>query len=153
MKKLIILSFLLVLSAGLMAQRAGSTTTLLPNESYKSLVMTAADTIHTTSYWTFAINKPKTQYFAFTVAVDSMPIGSYKQHHQFNIQGSIDGTNWVATGATQVAYAQSIDSTFVLYDVSTGVLWRYLRLKVANTYAGPLKGCKITGISIRVADK
>jgi hypothetical protein len=151
MKKLFILSALLVFALSVSGQRSGSTTTLLPNETYKTLTMTAADTVHTTSYWIFSINKPKTQYFAFAIAVDSMPLTT-KRHVYFDVLGSVDGSNWVATGATQVKYGQTVDSTFVLYDVSTGVLWRKLKLQ-AVAQGAVEKGPKITAISVKVGDK
>lgn len=151
MKKLFTILFLLAFALSVTAQRSGSTTTLLPQQTYKALTMTAADTVHTTSYWVFALNKPATQYFAFAVAVDSMPLTT-KQHVWFDVLGSVDGVVYVTTGATTVKYGSTIDSTFSLVDVSTGVLWRYLKLQaVAKT--GTFKGPKITAISMKVGNK
>lgn len=151
MKKLFILAVLVVFTLSLSAQRSGSTTTLLPNETYKTLTMTAADTLTsgTTKYWVFAINKPKSQYFSFAVQIDTVGV---KNHCYIDVKGSVDGTTWVATTATQVKFGSTVDSTFSLSDVSTGVLWKYLKLQFVPQGA-TLKGNKVAAISMKVGDK
>jgi len=152
MKKIFILSFLLAFSTVLMAQRSGSTTTLLPNETTKVLTMTAADSLPqaTTKYWVFAINKPKAQYFAVAVAVDTIVHAC--NHTWVDVLGSLDGTKYVSTGATQVKYGGTADSTFQLVDVSTGVLWKYLKVQFVNKDYNAV-GARVTGLSIKVGDK
>ena len=152
MKKIILLSFLLAIGTVLMAQRSGSTTTLLPNETTKVLTMTAADSLPqaTTKYWVFAINKPKAQYFAVAVAVDTIVHAC--NHTWVDVLGSLDGTNYVATGATQVKYGGTVDSTFQLYDVTTGVMWKYLKVQFVNKDYNAI-GARVTGLSIKVGDK
>ena len=152
MKKLIILSFLLALSAGLMAQRSGSTTALAWNVNEKVLTMTAADSLPqaTTKYWVFTVNKLKAQYFAVSVAVDTIVHAC--NHTWVDVLGSMDGTNYVATGATQVKYGGTVDSTFQLVDVSTGVLWKYLKVQFVNKDYNAV-GARVTGLSIKVVDK
>lgn len=152
MKKIFILSFLLAFSTVLMAQRSGSTTTLLPNETTKVLTMTAADSLPqaTTKYWVFAINKPKAQYFAVAVAVDTIVHAC--NHTWVDVLGSLDGTNYVSTGATQVKYGGTADSTFQLYDVTTGVMWKYLKVQFVNKDYNAV-GARVTGLSIKVGDK
>ena len=152
MKKIFILSFLLAFSTVLMAQRSGSTTTLLPNETTKVLTMTAADSLPqaTTKYWVFAINKPKAQYFAVAVAVDTIVHAC--NHTWVDVLGSLDGTNYVSTGATQVKYGGTADSTFQLYDVTTGVMWKYLKVQFVNKDYNAV-GARVKGLSIKVGDK
>jgi hypothetical protein len=153
MKKLILFAFLLALSAGLMAQRSGSTTTLLPQQTYKVLTMTAADTVHvgTTPYWIFATSKNKLQYFSFAVELDTT--GATDNHIYVDVKGSIDGTTWVASNATQVKYGASVDTTFSLNDVSTGCIWRYLKLQFAAQGATVCSGSLVKAISVRVVEK
>jgi hypothetical protein len=152
MKKLFILMVFLAFTLNVIGQHTTSTITFLPNETYKTVTLTAADSIHRggTSYWRFALNKPKTQYFAFAVELDT--IGAVGAHVWVDVLGSIDGTTYVTTGATQVKYGATVDSTFSLVDVSTGVLWRYLKLQLVSktqTYYGSL----IKAISVKIGDK
>ena len=151
MKKLITLLFLVAISLSAMAQRSGSTTTFLPNETYKNLTMTAADTVETTSYWIFALNKPKVQYWSFAVGVDTATLTD-ASHIWFNVYGSVDKTTWVNTGATTVKFGGSVDSTFSMSDVSTGAIWKYLKIQAVsvNQY---LRSHRVSAISIKVGDK
>ena len=152
MKKIFILSFLLAFSTVLMAQRSGSTTTLLPNETTKVLTMLPVDSLPqaTTKYWVFAINKPKAQYFAVSVAIDTIIHAG--NHTWVDVLGSLDGTNYVSTGATQVKYGGTADSTFQLYDVTTGVMWKYLKVQFVNKDYNAV-GARVKGLSIKVGDK
>lgn len=142
----------LLIVVTMQAQRSASTTTFLPNETIKTLTLTAADSVTQggTSYWKFAINKPKLQYFAFVVEVDTM--GSVNNHIYVDVKGSLDGSTWVATGATQVKYGATVDSTFSLVDVSTGVLWKYLKLQFVSQDAN-VKGSLVKAVTLKVADK
>lgn len=151
MKKLITLLFLVAITLSVSAQRSGSTTTLLPAQTYKSLTMLPVDSVFSTQYWIFALNKPKTQYWSFAVAVDTATLTD-AGHIWFNVYGSIDGTTWVNTGATTVKFGGSVDSTFSMSDVSTGVLWRYLKLQGVsiNTY---LRAHRVANVSLKVGDK
>jgi hypothetical protein len=154
MKKILILSFLLALSAGLMAQRSGTVTGVPLNTGYKALTMTTADTIayNGTVYWDFDLGtQHKLVYWAF--AVKATPTGVGTPHVWFTVWGSNDGTNFVNTGATTVKYGGGADSLFQMVDVSTGVLWRYLRFKGVGVAGTANKGEKITALSIKVAEK
>ena len=104
----------------------------------------------TTKYWVFAINKPKAQYFAVAVAVDTIVHAC--NHTWVDVLGSLDGTKYVSTGATQVKYGGTADSTFQLVDVSTGVLWKYLKVQFVNKDYNAV-GARVTGLSIKVGDK
>ncbi len=151
MKKILILSFLMAFSLSVFAQRSGSTTAL-NDASIKVLTMTTADSLPqaTTKYWTFLINRPKTYYFAVAVAIDTVTHAC--NHTWVDVLGSMDGTNYVATGATQVKYGGTVDSTFQLVDVSTGVLWKYLKVQFVNKDYNAV-GARVTGLSIKVGDK
>lgn len=151
MKKLIILSFLFALSVSLMAQRSGSVTTMLPNQVYKTLTMTAADSVYSTQYWDFALNKTKTQYWSFAIRADTAT-KSEACHTWFTVWGSVDGTVFTNTGATTVKFAGTVDSTFAISDVSTGVLWRYLRLQAATVHT-MRRSNRIGAISLKVGEK
>jgi hypothetical protein len=157
MKKLFILSLLVVFTLSVMGQAKNSTTTLLPNVTTKVISgLAATDTVScsNTIYWIFAINKPKLQYYAFAIKMN--PSGTTtKAHAYLDILGSLDGTNWVATGTTQVKYGGGADSLFQMVDVSTGVLWKYLKLQIAGKATGGVttKGSKVDAISLKVADK
>jgi hypothetical protein len=158
MKKLFVLFALLAFSVSVMAQRAGSTTVLQSQENTKVLTMTAADTVtqHATVYWTFNVNKPKLYYFAFSLAFDSA--GTLNGKSAVDIQGSHDATNWIATSATQVrpggtTTGLAVDTVFYLGDVSTGVLWKYLRVKIASSASLNVRGFKVSGISLKVGEK
>ena len=161
MKKIIILSFLLALSVGLMAQRSSTTAvakTLPAGVSSASLTLIAVDSVSNTSTgtWIFDINKTKSQYFAVSVKLAPLGATALKAHAYVNVLGSIDKVTWVATTAIQVKYGGGADSSMVLYDVSTGVMWRYLKVTVAGKKAAANKtsyGTAIEAIAIKVGDK
>jgi len=151
MKKILILSFLMALSLSVMAQRSGSTTGL-NDASLKVLTMLPVDSLPqaTTKYWIFNVNRPKTYYFCVSVAIDTVTHTS--NHTWVDVLGSMDGTNFVATGATQVKYGGTVDSTFQLYDVSTGVLWKYLKVQMVTKDYNAV-GTRVKGLSLKVGDK
>ncbi len=152
MKKLITILALLVFAINLSAQRSGSTTVLSSNEIQKTLTMTTADTItqHGTVYWVFNINKPRLSYFAFAVKLDTIT-NAETNHVYVDVYGSLDGSNYVATGATQWKYGGTCDSTNTLYDVSTGVLWKYLKLQAVSKTLH-VRGCRVAAITLKVAE-
>jgi hypothetical protein len=157
MKKLIVLLFLVAFSLSAMAQRSG-TTTAIGEGTTKVLSMIAADTItqHATAYWTFLVNKPYASYFAVSVAVDT--IGTYSTRTVWDVLGSMDNVNFVATTATQVrlgttAGGIAVDTTFVLYDVATGTLWKYLKVRAVASASLHIKGAKVSGLAIKVVNK
>lgn len=158
MKKLITLLFLVAFTLSVSAQRSGSTTPIPWNVSTKVLTMLPVDTItqHATAYWTFNVDRAKTQYFAVSIALDT--IGSYSTRTVWDVLGSMDNVNFVATTATQVrvgttAGGQTVDTTFVLYDVATGTLWKYLKVRAVASASLHIKGAKVSGIGIKVVEK
>lgn len=154
MKKILVILFLAAFTLSVSAQRTGSTTGVPWATGYKALTMTSADTIGyaTTCYWNFDLGtQHKLCYWAF--AVKATPTGVGLPHVWFTIWGSNDGTNFVNTGATTVKYGGGTDSLFQMVDVSTGVLWRYLKLQAVGVAGTANKGEKITAISIKVSEK
>jgi hypothetical protein len=153
MKKIITFIALLTFVLTLSAQRSGSTTVLQSQEIQKVLTMTAADTItqHGTVYWVFNINKPALQLFAFSVSVDTIT-NANTNHVYFDVLGSLDGVNYIATTATQVKYGGSADSTFYLGDVATGVLWKYLKVQGVSQSLH-VRGCRVSSVSMKVVSK
>ena len=153
MKKLIILLVLVAFTLSVSAQRASSTTAL-GTASLKTLTLLPVDTItqHSTAYWNFDVNRSKLYYFALSVKLDTMNKTANNNHVYVDVYGSMNGTNWIATSATRVKFGGSVDSTFYLGDVATGVLWRYLRVNLA-TQTKHVRGVRVSEISLKVADK
>jgi hypothetical protein len=153
MKKIIIFLALLAFTLTLSAQRSGSVTVLQSHEIQKTLTMIAADTVTqgATAYWVFNINKPALQYFAFSVKIDTL-VSAANNHIYVDVLGSLDGTNYIATTATQVKYGATTDSTFYLGDVATGVLWKYLKLQLVSQDAN-VRGSRVSAISMKVVSK
>lgn len=143
MKKIIALISVILLFAVSMSAQFGTTKTLLPNQTSIAVTPVAGDTIHgsdaasTTHYYTFAINKPKLQYFSFIVKLDSTKTHNrvLANHVWVQVLGSLTNPTgndgWVAIGSP-VKYGASIDSTFSYSDVSTGVLWKYLKIRFSG---------------------
>jgi hypothetical protein len=159
MKKLIILSFLLAFSVSMMAQRSGSATAMVAGATTKVLTMLPVDSVtqHATAYWTFIIDKPYLSYFAVAVSIDTIgavPCGKTT----WDVQGSMDNTNWIATTATQVRPGGTtaglvVDTTFYMGDVATGVLWKYLKVKCVSSSSLHIKGIRVSGLSLKVGAK
>jgi|WetSurMetagenome_2_1015567.scaffolds.fasta_scaffold00157_56 hypothetical protein len=157
MKKIFILFLLAGFALSVMGQAKNSTTTMLSNETTKVISgLAATDTVScsNTIYWTFAINKPYLAYYAFAVKMTTLGT-STKAHAYIDVLGSLDGTNWVATGTTQVKYGGGADSLFQMVDVTTGVLWKYLKLQIAGKATGGVTttGSKVTALAVKVAKK
>ena len=160
MKKLITLLFLVAFTLSVSAQRSSTTVAnVIPQgASTKALTLIAVDSVSNTSTgtWIFDVNKTKTQYFAVSVKLAPLGVTALKAHAYVNVLGSIDKVTWVATTATQVKYGGGADSSMVLYDISTGVMWRYLKVTIdgkpgaggATTF-----GTAVKAIAIKVGDK
>lgn len=159
MKKLLALIMALILVVGLQAQTSGTTYTLPSNtSSYTAFSLTHTGDWDATSlkdsiggtaskYWTFAINKSALYYYQFIVEYDTvLTTGrSVGNHVTVALQASIDGTYFVQIDsvlfhpttmwlpAAQVL-APALGVT-TLKDVTTGVLWRYLRVKATGSDA------------------
>ena len=153
MKKLITLLFLVALTVTVTAQRSGSTTSVPANIiGTKSLTMTAADTIskNANTYWIFDINRPAPALFAFVVKLDTTRATG--MHVWADVYQGIDTINWAATSATEVKFGGTVDSSFILSDVTTGAIGRYLKLVLKGKNLA-VKGNKVSAISLRVLNK
>ena len=152
MKKLLILSFLFCLSFSLMAQRSGSTTSIYPS-TLKTLTLTAADTTVQggTTYWTFNVNVPESYYFCFAAAIDTVAHGNNRL--SATVWGSMDNTNFVNTGITQVnvypTAGGGADTTFQMTQVTTPVLWKYLKFRLVSNDCN-VQGARLSGLSLKI---
>lgn len=177
MKKILCLFFGLLLIAGLQAQTSGTTYTLPAGQTYYnafSLTHTgdwaAADLKDSiggtaTKYWIFAIKKPQLYYYQFNIQVDTVLTVARAVGNTVVIwlDGSIDGTNyftvdsvifkpttyWIIDNAT--AAANLITPIANLRDVTTGVLWRYFKIRAVGADAA--KCSLVSKLSLKVGLK
>ena len=164
MKKLFVMIIGLLLIVGLQAQTSGTTYTLPSNVTW----YTAFNNTHTTKYtatqlkdsiggtasvyWDFAIQKPRLYYYQFMIEYDTVLIigRSVGNHVTVSLQGSIDGSHFVQIDSVLfhpttmwLPPAQLLAPTLgasTLKDVTTGALWRYLRIKATG---GDANKCSI----------
>jgi hypothetical protein len=156
MKKLIVLLFLASFALSVNAQLVlGQTAKGVPWPSgYYNCTLNAVDTVGyaTTTYAKFDLGLAHKLCF-WAISFKMTPTGVGTPHVWITVQGSMDNTNFVETGATTVKYGGGTDSTFVMSDVSTGILWRYLRVKFAGVAGTANKGEKVTALAIKVSQK
>lgn len=154
MKKILILSLLLALTVSLTAQRSGSTTSLGVS-TMKTLTLTAVDSITqgATAYWTFTVDPAKSYYFCFAAAIDTITHGNNRL--SATVWGSMDNTNFVNTGITQVnifpTAGGGADTTFQMTQVTTPVLWKYLKFRLVSLDANVV-GSRLKGLSLKIGD-
>lgn len=158
MKKILIFLALICFVVKVSGQASGSTITFLPNETIKTVTPLATDTVSgvLVKYWKFALNKPKLQYFSFATEFDttlrSSRVGGNRV--KLKIYGSLDNSVWVQVGSTIYYNANAgtnADSAFAVSDVSTGILWKYLKFEATGVTAN--KCTTIPKITLKVADK
>jgi hypothetical protein len=167
MKKLFFLIAGLLLIIGLQAQTSGTTYTLAPNETSKIAfnythtgdwdATSLKDSIGgtATKYWIFAVNKSQLYYYSFVTEFDTVLTQSRAtgNHVTVNLYGSVNGTYWVKMDSTlfhpttsYLPAAQEASAALAavgvagLKDVSTGVLWRYLKVEAVG---GDANTCSI----------
>jgi len=158
MKKLFGMIIGLLLIMGLQAQTSGTTYTLPANVTWYSAFSHTHTTNYSatvlkdsiggtdTKYWDFAILKPKLYFYQFLVEYDTVlfqPAGRTVQrtvgnHVTVSLQGSIDGTYFVTLDTVLfhpttmwLPAAQLVSPSLgvaTLKDVTTGTLYRYLRI-------------------------
>jgi hypothetical protein len=166
MKKLIlILAGIFALMTISLGQTTGTTYTLGTNETYKVAfnythtgdwdATSLKDSIGgaTTLYWIFAVNKSALYYYQFLFEYDTvLTVGRAAGNHvTYNTYGSVNGTYWTKLDsclmhpttaylpAAQLTTATSHSQS--LKDVTTGVLWRYLKFEAVG---GDANTCSIT---------
>jgi hypothetical protein len=166
MKKLILFFALLLFAVGVEAQ-SGSTV-LFGNSTYAKYNPVASDTIGgtATKYWVFFVNKPDLYYYVGTVRLTQLlvnPLGTgtgrtTANHVTLTLAGSIDGTYYVdldtclvhptTTATTLQNMSRTLNWTS---DVSTGILWRYL--KVTATGGDATRGATLTSLALKIGLK
>ena len=176
MKKFIaFMIFGLLLIAGMQAQTSGTQYTIPTNGSYVQALnyshtgdwdaTTLKDSIGgaTTLYWTFAINKTRLYYYQFLFEYDTvLTVGRAAGNHvTLNTYGSINGSYWTKLDsclmhpttaylpAAQLTTASSHSQS--LKDVTTGVLWRYLKFEAVG---GDANTCSIISkLSLKIGER
>ena len=109
------------------------------------VTLTAADTISdnsTTLSKTIGVGaKPAVQLYSIQVSLDSI---SGTPAQSWVLAGSMDNVNWITI--TTVPYIGSTsDTTFYYTDISTGVLWPYLRVGGTESGTGKAQLTKLIG--------
>jgi hypothetical protein len=164
MKRIIFIFALLLVAVSLSAQRvvttaaSGSTITLGPVENSVKVTPTAADTVGgtATKYWVFAIDKPSLQLWSIVTNIDTIKKSNRVEGNRvrMRILGSLDNSTYVQIGSSifyNVNAGTNADSTFAVSDVSTGVLWKYLKVEYTGVVAA--KCSKPTTLILKVAEK
>jgi hypothetical protein len=166
MKKLIILSFLIALSGIIMAQ--SGTTVTMGNVTNAKYTPVASDTIGgtATKYWIFLVNKPNLYYYVSTVKLTQLlvnPLGTgtgrtTANHVTLTLSGSIDGTYYVDLDTCLVHPTVTPTTLQNMYrtlnwtsDVSTGVLWKYL--KVTAVGGDATRGATLTSLALKIGNR
>lgn len=164
MKKILaLITIMLLIAVSASAQRtvsaaSGSTTTFLPQENYVKVNTTAADTVGGTNvkYWIFNLSKSKPQFYSYVMKLDTIRVHSRGAGNRLQVKhyGSLDGSTWVQIGST-FFYNRNAgtlgDSTFAVTDISTGVLWKYLKLEFTGVVAN--KCSKPQSFTLKIVDK
>ena len=176
MKKLFDLIVIgLLLTLGLQAQTSGTTYTLASGQTYYnafSLTHTGdwaaanlKDSIGgtATKYWVFNINKSNLYYYQFFIEYDTVLTTGRAVGNTVTVwlEGSIDGTNYLPVdsvlfkpttaylpAAQQATAAQALKNSLNLRDVTTGQLYRYLKVRCVG---GDANKCSIISkLSVKV---
>jgi len=158
MKKLIFLiTALLFFTVGIQAQ-SGTTVLFGVNSTEAHYTPVAADTLNTTSaptkYWQFLVNKNQLYYYVVTARIDQVTTVSRSAgaHCILTMYGSVDGTNWVSVDTTLFHPTTGNFSEGAIHvtasDVSTGVLWKYLKFSATATDAN--KAVKLYSLAVKI---
>lgn len=146
MKKLLFIIIGLLAFTALQAQDFG----INPKATYNYYTGTAADTVQGTNSITkvVKVNKPYIYLYNVTVDIDTLA-GGGDEAISCILAGSND--NIFYTTITDVTYAATADTTFNYSDVSTGVLWRFLRLTLTGD--GSSAYSELQKLDVKVAPK
>jgi hypothetical protein len=175
MKKFALILAGLAFMLALGAQTSGTTYTFAPNETFKTAFTYTHTTKYsatqlkdsiggaTTLYWIFAVNKSQLYYYQFLFEYDTILIAARAagNHVTFNTYGSIDGTYWTKLDSclmhpttsylpayVSVIAAQAALTSQSLKDVSTGVLWKYLKFEAVGADANTCSICSKLALKI-----
>lgn len=146
MKKLILLVSFLIAFVGIQAQDFA----LSPRATYNSYTGVAADTVGGTNTIYKVCNVEKPYIYLYNVMVDIDTVsGGGGNDVSCILAGSNDNVNY--TTITDVTFAASADTVFTYSDVSTGVLWRFL--KFSMTGDGSSAAVELQNLNVKVAPK
>jgi hypothetical protein len=146
MKKILFIIIGLLAFTALQAQDFG----ISPKTTYNYYTGTAADTVQGTNSITkvVEVNKPYIYLYNVTVDIDTLA-GGGDEAISCILAGSND--NVFYTTITDVTYAATADTTFNYSDVSTGVLWRFLRLTLTGD--GSSAYSELQKLDVKIAPK
>jgi hypothetical protein len=100
--------------------------------------------------WTFALNKTQLYYYQFFIGYDTIRTVARTVGNTVItwLEGSVDNSNWVALDSTifkptanwltpiqTTVAARCLEGTMNLRDVTTGQLWKYLRIRAVGQTA------------------
>ena len=129
MKKILSVIFLFALVASAFGQ-VMTTTLDFSAKSYYEYTGAAGDTaVSGTDYYVYW-GVPRTDLYLYRVEAELDEISGSANGIAI-LQGSLNGMDWTEIDTlanTAGTEAQSADATVFIQDVSTGVLWRYMRL-------------------------
>jgi hypothetical protein len=175
MKKLIFVLLAICLSLAAMTQTSGTTYTLDPAVTYYNAFSFSHATRYSNTvlldsiggtaerYWVFKINKSALYYYQFFIEYDTVLVKhrGVGNHVICWLDASIDGVNYITIDSgifhpttkwlpayqqTNAAYA--LLGAYNLRDVSTGVLYRYLKIRAAGQDAN--KCSLISKLAVKV---
>ena len=163
MKKLLFMLAVLLFAVGLQAQTTGTVYTLQSGQTYYSTpwnythtgdwdVTSLKDSIGGTATltWTFALNKTQLYYYQFFIGYDTVRTSARTVGNTVVVwlDGSNDNANWCVVDSTifkptanwlapiqTTVPARCLEGTMNLRDVTTGQLWRYLRIRAIGQTA------------------
>ena len=147
MKKII--AFIGIIALFLVGTYAQDVVSLSRNAVNVDFALDAGDTILNTNSLNKVINlngKQAVQLYSLQVKLDSI---SGTPAHTTYLEGSHDGTTYAAI--SNVAWTGgTTDTTFYFTDISTGVAWQHLRIRVAGASSSK---SQLTVLSGKVLDK
>lgn len=147
MKRLIIIFSLLFAFVGLQAQGDFGLTT---NATYKGYTGVSTDTLTGTRSLAKVCKVEKPYIYLYNVSVDIDTLaGGGDNAVSCILAGSND--NSIYTTITDVTFAATADTTWTYSDVSTGVLWRFLRLTLTGD--GSSAGVELQKMNVKVSPK
>lgn len=130
MKKLMIVFSLIFAVAAIQAQDVSFSLSENGTNIYYAGV--AGDTILNTDTWTYSVDlasKPAVQLYSLQMKMDSL---DGTPEHTINTYGTFDGTTLVVLDTVSWK-GTSADTTFQIYDASTGVLYRKFYIRVTGS--------------------
>lgn len=162
MKKILFIISLLLIAVGLNAQFSATAKAMPATNTVYTITPAAGDTIHgsdaasTAHIYVIKVNTSKPYYFSSIIKLDTI-----KTHHRVlanhvwvQVLGSLTNPSgndgWIAIG-NPVKFGASVDSTFTINDVATGVMYPYLKFRFSGITAN--KCSKVASFAIKIQEK